>query len=60
MSEIIKILMDRDGLTYDEAREMYEETQEEIYGALENGDYNIDDILADNLCLEPDYIFDLI
>lgn len=60
MNKIIKILMDRDDLTYEEAREIYEETQEQIYEALENGDCGIDDILLDNLCLEPDYIFDLI
>lgn len=57
MNEIIKILMDRDGLTCEEAREIYEETQEEIYEALENGDCDVDDILSANLCLEPDYIF---
>lgn len=60
MNTIIKILMDRDNLSYEEAREIYEETQEEIYEALENGDCDIDDILSSNLCLEPDYIFDLI
>ena len=60
MEKIIKILMNRDGLTYEEAREICEETQEEIYEALENGDYGIDDILLSNLSLEPDYIFDLI
>ena len=60
MNKVIQILMDRDDLTYDEAKEMYEETQEEIYGALENGDFDIDDILSSNLCLEPDYIFDFI
>lgn len=57
MNEIIKILMDRDGLTCEEAREIYEETREEIYEALENGDCDVDDILSTNLCLEPDYIF---
>lgn len=60
MNKIIKILIDRDDLTYEEAREIYEETQEEIYEALENGDCGIDDILLANLGLEPDYIFDLI
>lgn len=59
MDKIIKILMDRDGLTYNEAKEMYEETQEEIYEAIEDGDY-VDDILLNNLGLEPDYIFDFI
>ena len=60
MNEIIKILMGRDDLTYDEAREMYEETQEEIYNAIENGDFDVDDILSNNLGIEPDYIFDFI
>ena len=60
MNEIIKILMGRDDLTYDEAREMYDETQEEIYNAIENGDFDVDDILSNNLGIEPDYIFDFI
>lgn len=60
MEKIIKILMDRDGMTYEEAKEVCEETREEMYEALENGDCCVDDILLDNLCLEPDYIFDLL
>ncbi len=60
MNKIIKTLMDRDGMTYEEAKEVCEETREEIYEALENGEFYVDDILLDNLSLEPDYIFDLL
>ena len=60
MDKIIKILMNRDGLSYEEAKEIYEETQEEIFTAMEDGDEYVDDILASNLGLEPDYIFDFI
>jgi hypothetical protein len=53
MSEIMRILMERDGLTEEEAREQMNECRE----ALWNGDtYAIEDYLG----LEDDYIFDLI
>ena len=54
MNEIIKILMDRDGLTCEEAREIYEETREEIYESLENGDCDVDDII---LCFVKQFAF---
>lgn len=60
MNKIIEILMDRDGLNYEEAKEMYEETREEMLQSIEDGNLDADEILADNLGLEPDYIFDFI
>ena len=53
MNNVMKILMERDGLTEEEAREQMDECRE----ALMNGDmYAIEDYLG----LEDDYIFDLI
>ena len=53
MSETMRILMERDGLTEEEAREQMNECRE----ALNNGDW---DAIGDYLGLEDDYIFDLI
>ena len=60
MNKIIQILMERDGLTYEEAKEEYEETREEILDSIADGNFDADEILADNLGLEMDYIFDLL
>lgn len=60
MNQVIKILMDRDGLTYEEAKEAYEDTREEMLQSIEDGYLDADEILADNLGLELDYIFDFI
>lgn len=57
MNEVIKILMNRDGLTYEEAREEYEITQEEILESIAGGYGDVEDILLGNLGLEMDYIF---
>ena len=53
MNETMKILMERDGLTKEEAKEQMAECRE----ALMNGDF---EAMADYLGLEDDYIFDLI
>lgn len=53
MTETMRILMERDGLTEEEAREQMAECRE----ALNNGDW---DAIEDYLGLEDDYIFDLI
>jgi hypothetical protein len=60
MNNIIKILMERDGMTYEEAKEAYEDTREEMLQSIEDGYLDADEILADNLGLELDYIFDFI
>ena len=53
MSETMRILMERDGLTEEEARGQMNECREALY----NGDW---DAIGDYLGLEDDYIFDLI
>ena len=53
MNKVIEILMERDGVTQEEAEEMIEECRT----ALEEGDvYAIEDYLG----LEDDYIFDIL
>ena len=61
MNKIIKILMDRDGLTYEEAKEMYEDTKSELMDAI-NGISCLspEEVLLGELGLEMDYIFDFI
>lgn len=50
---VVDILMKRDGLTEEEAKEMIEETRE----ALNNGEF---DAMQVYIGLEDDYIFDVL
>ena len=57
--EIVRVLMERDGLTEDEA----EERVNEVKQMFEESKYDLlecENILADELGLELDYIFDLL
>jgi hypothetical protein len=61
MRSIKKILMDRDGMTSEEADELIAEVREEINCAASNGDYGlVEDIMYGDLGLEMDYIFELL
>mgnify|MGYP005607213007 CR=1 FL=1 len=61
MKEIIEILMRRDEVTYEEAKEMYLECKEAIMEAIDMGDdFEVEEILRCELGLEPDYIFNFI
>lgn len=61
MEEIIGILMRRDGLTYEEAKQAYLDCKSEIDDAIAGSNAcTIDEILACELGLEPDYIFNFI
>ena len=53
MNETMRILMERDGMTAEEARDLMAECREE----LESGNYSA---MQDILGLEDDYIFDII
>ena len=61
-NEIIAILMRRDHMTRSEAIDLIEETRDEIACAIENGASfdEIEDILADYLMLEPDYLIEFL
>lgn len=62
MKRIIAILMERDNLSYTEAANIVEEVQEEIAEAIDMGAglYEIEDIIASELGLEPDYLEDFL
>lgn len=53
MTETQRILMERDGMSEEDAKELMDECRE----ALLNGDF---EAIGDYLGLEDDYIFDLI
>ena len=59
---IISILMRRDDMTREEAVNIIEETRDEIACAIEHGAGldEIEDILADYLMLEPDYLIEFL
>ena len=61
MNEVIRILMERDGLTREEAQEKLEEARSELMDAI-NGTSCLspEDVMAGELGLEMDYIFDVL
>lgn len=60
MEEIISILMRRDGLTRKEAIREIKNFIADARQAIEEGrEYEVEDILASDLGLEPDYLFSM-
>lgn len=57
MNKIIEILMKRDGMSLSDAKDLVNETREML---LTSDPFEADDIMADQLGLEPDYIMDLL
>lgn len=57
MDSVVEILIRRDGLTKSEANDLIEETRELL---LTSDPFEADQIMADQLGLEPDYILDII
>ena len=58
MNEVINILMRRDGVTREEAKEMYLECRSELMDAIVGTScLDPEEVLASELGLEPDYIF---
>lgn len=61
MNRVVEILMNRDGLTEKQAMRRVAETAEEIQNALAYEAFEaVEDIVADNLGLEMDYIEDIL
>ena len=61
MNKIVKILMKRDNLTEEEAKNQFEYVKEMINDAVSSGDYDeVEDIMYSELGLEMDYIMDII
>lgn len=56
MRTVVDILMDRDGMTCLEAKELISETRAML---IENP-CSVDSIMADQLGLEPDYVMDVL
>lgn len=57
MNKIVEILIKRDGMSLSDAKDLVNETRELI---LSSEIWEADDIMADQLGLEPDYIMDLL
>ena len=57
MNSVVKILMERDGMTEQEAANLVKETKEEL---MNSRCYDGADIIMENLSLEPDYIMDIL
>lgn len=59
--KVVKILMERDDLTEEEANDLSNECKEDMQQAVASGDYEYAEAcMKDYLGLEPDYIFDII
>lgn len=57
MDKIIKILMERYGMSRSDAKDLVDETRELL---LSSDPWEADEIMADQLGLEPDYIMDIL
>lgn len=57
MNKVVEILIKRDGMTKTEAESLIEKTREEL---LSGDPWEAEDIIADYLGLEPDYIMDIL
>lgn len=58
MKEIIEILMRRDGVSYEEAKEMYESCRSELMDAIDGTScLDPEEVLLEELGLEMEYIF---
>ena len=61
MNRIIEVLMNRDGMTKEEATDLYKSVKPDIMDAIANGDSDlVEDLMAEEFGLEPDYILDLL
>ena len=60
IEKVTRILMNRDGSDHAEAKEQVEECARRCNDAFENGEFILDDIIQDELGLEPDYLEDIL
>lgn len=62
MNSVIKVLMNRDGMSQLGAENRFEEVKEMVNNEIEcGGDYDVvEDIIAGELGLEMDYLFDFL
>jgi len=59
MKKVIEIIMRRESISFEDAREMVTDCRDAILEGLELGE-DPEEIIAQELGLEPDYLFDLI
>ena len=60
MSEIKKVLMERDNMSSEDADDLIRDAKETLQEYLEDGDFSsAEDICAEFFGLEPDYIMEL-
>lgn len=60
MKKVITIFMERDGMTYEEAKKEYETCRAEFLEAVDTGDIYLPEEVLMTYGLEPDYVFDFI
>lgn len=56
MNRVIDILMKRDGIEYEDARNLVKETKDEII----SNPIDVNEIIKDYLGLDPDYLEDIL
>ena len=60
-NNLVELLMRRDHLTREGAIEMLFTCKEDLERVVSDGNYGeVDDIIMDDLGLEPDYLFDIL
>ena len=60
-NKVLRILMERDGMTEKEACDLMSEVREMMDEAIAEGDYSeAESIFEEEFGLEPDYIFDIL
>jgi predicted Zn-ribbon and HTH transcriptional regulator len=60
-NRVVRILIERDSLTEEEAVEMVKDAQSELYEALQSTScVTPEEVIENELGLEPDYILDII
>jgi len=59
MKNVIEIIMRREGISFEDAKEMVTDCRDAILEGFELGE-DPEEIIAQELGLEPDYLFDLI
>lgn len=62
MNQIVNVLMNRDGMSVSEAKRKLSEVRMMVMGVIADGGdcAEVEEIMIDELGLEPDYIYDLL
>lgn len=61
INRVVRILMERDSMTREEAEHLLNQVRDEMNDAIAEGDYDLaEDIMYSDLGLEMDYIMDVL